>query len=83
MLSYEEKMRMFYIAGAVIFIIVAVFNTASLFMNWKLLILPSKVSSIFSNIFGYLISWMFYEMWKNAKPVLINDKNIEEIFNKK
>ena len=82
MLSYEEKMRMFYIAGAVIFIIVAVFNTASLFMNWKLLILPSKVSSIFNNIFGYLISWMFYEMWKNAKPVVINDKNIEEIFNK-
>jgi len=83
MLSYEEKMRMFYIAGAVIFIIVAVFNTASLFMNWKLLILPSKVSSVFNNIFSYILAWMFYEMWKNAKPVLINDKNIEEIFNKK
>lgn len=83
MRTYEQKMVLFYLAGAVIFSIVAVASSVALAMNWKLLILPSKISSTFSNIFSYILSWMFYEMWMNAKPKILTDKEIEEIFNRK
>jgi hypothetical protein len=80
--SYEEKMLTFYLAGTIIFCIVAVASSVSLVMQWNNLILPSKVSSTFSNIFSYFLAWMFYEMYKNAKPLKITDENIEEMFNK-
>jgi hypothetical protein len=83
MLTYEQKMLNFYLAGTIIFCIVAVASSCSLVMQWDKLILPSKVSSTFSNIFSYILVWMFYEMYKNAKPSIITDENIEEIFNKK
>lgn len=81
--TYEQKMLMFYLAGTIIFCIVAVASSVSLVMQWDNLILPSKVSSTFSNIFSYFLAWMFYEMYKNSKPLKITDENIEEIFNKR
>lgn len=80
--SQEEVLRMFYICGAVIFLIVGISNTFTNAHYWANMILSAKVSAIFSNIFNYVLAVFFYFLLLgNAQKVKpIEDKDLDTIF---
>ena len=81
--SQEEVLRMFYICGAVIFLIVGISNTFTNAHYWANMILSAKVSAVFSNIFNYVLAVFFYFLLKgqiSGKVKPIDDKNLDEIF---
>lgn len=81
--SQQEVLRMFYLCGAVIFLIVGIANTFTNAHFWANMILSAKVSAVFSNIFNYVLAVFFYFLLKgmNISQIQpIQDKDLDEIF---
>ena len=81
--SQEEILRMFYLSGIIIFIVVGIANTFTNISLWSEMILSSKVSAIFSNLFNYVLAIFFFFLRKGMnvdkiKP--IEDETLDEIF---
>lgn len=81
--SQEEVLRMFYLCGAVIFLVVGIANTFTNAHYWPNMILSAKVSAIFSNIFNYVLAVFFYFLLKGMKAGQVKplaDKTLDQIF---
>ena len=66
-MSQDEILTTFYIFGAIIMLGVGIANSISNYINWDLMLLSFKFSSVLSNLFNYLIAWFFYSMLRNKK----------------
>ena len=79
--SQEEILRMFYICGAVIFLIVGIANTCINFISWDKMLLSMKVSSGFMNLFNYVLAVFFFFLLKGMKPKIkpLEEESVDEI----
>lgn len=82
--SQQQILKMFYICGSVIFLIVGIANTFTNFTNWERMLLSMKVSSLFMNIFNYVLAVFFFMLFKKIKisipPPALEEKEIDSIF---
>lgn len=83
--SQQEIFKMFYISGAIIFLIVGVANTFTNFTLWKNMLLSAKVSALFMNLFNYILSVFFFSLYRGQIQKLepLKKEVVDEIFNKK
>ena len=83
-MSQEEVLRVFYLCGAISFLIIGIFNIWTNSINWEFMLLSLKVSSVMSNFFNFVVSWFFYSMYLNNKKQNkglnpLEEKDAEEI----
>ena len=84
--SQEQILKMFYLCGSIIFIIVAVANTYTNFVNWENMMLSMKVSSLFMNIFNYVLAVFFFMLLNNMNknssisPKVLDSEDLDRIF---
>ena len=81
--SQEEILRMFYLCGSVIFLVVGIANTFTNAHYWGNMILSAKVSALFSNIFNYVLAVLFFSLLRGMniqKPDPIDQTTLDEIF---
>lgn len=85
----EKVLKMFYLAGFIVFLIVGVANIITNATLWEKMLLSAKVSSVATNVFNFVVSFLFFsfafnELKKSKIEVKGEDfeKAIEESFNK-
>jgi len=80
--TQQTVLRMFYICGAVIFLIVGLANFVTNFLAWNFMIFSAKVSALFMNVFNFIISAFFFHLYNKSKvPKMegLEEKDLEEI----
>lgn len=81
-INQQELMRMFYICGSIIFLVVGIANTITNYIFWNNLILSAKVSNVASNLFNYVLSVFFFGLIKSSFPKKqdLPAETLDEIF---
>jgi len=75
----QIDLKIFYRGGIVLFLIIAVANTFTLFNNWDILLLPQRISSTSSIIFNLLLVGLFSYFYNTIpKPVNLGDSKTEK-----
>lgn len=85
-LSQGEIMNIFWVCGAITFLIIGASNIITHYINWEIMILSLKVSSVMGTAFNFIVSWFFYAMYTNKKKQEeglnpLDENSAEEIFN--
>jgi len=81
--SQDRVLRMFYLCGSIIFLIVGIANIFTNVYFWPNMITSARVSAVFSNIFNFVLAFFFYSLLKGvtaSKPEPIKDKTLDDIF---
>jgi uncharacterized protein YacL len=84
-ISPEKVMKIFYLSGFIIFLIVGISNFFTNLILWDNMILSAKVSSIASNIFNFIVSFVFYSLFYNELKKVklkINTEDFEKAISK-
>ena len=81
-LSQKQVLNIFYICGALAFLIIGIFNVYTNYIYFSDMILSARVSAITSNIFNFIVSWFFYAMYAQNRETdlpTLDEKKAEEI----
>ena len=80
-INQQDVLRIFYPIGIVLFIIIGLASAFSNYVYWGNMILSSKISSVASNIFNFVLAWLFYMFWKMQpkEETGLNEEQIDEV----
>ena len=81
--TQEQVLKAFYTSGIIIFIIVGIANSYTNFYYWENMILSARVSSVFMNIFNYVLAIFFFSLLKSLKtstPETLKDEDLDKLF---
>ena len=73
--------KQFFIAGSICFLCIGIGNLITNIIQWELMILSSKFSAIFSNLFNFIIAFFFLSMLKDSQKKMqpLEEKDAEDI----
>jgi len=82
-MTTQEMLKYFYLIASILFLGIGVFNSIVLANAWGDMATPSRVSTLLSNIFNYMLCFVFGWMFKDQLPkkVKATEEDLEKIFN--